>query len=456
MATDTEVHRPPSPPCSRPSPNIKQEQCYIPWVAVDWHSNRSPIPEVKDGPFDYNSHSWYTINHPEYSDMGPISYPVGNGIEANNHSSYPSYRPSPSASPVPDRRNSIYRPAQAPAPPMNVVSSNVSPGLPSQRKSHYAPSSLGSPNLYGTSPRTSNIPIGNGSVHTQFPSQLVKYNELNPISENHTPSSLPSSFAGTPPTPLAPPAMNRTHSGTILKSSDRRLYNPAAGHLPQISFQQNSPDAPAPGEIKEEYEPAPPTLFSHNSNAYHKHEFDHGIQTMYPIALPGMGPVHSTPYTNGAAPNTYFASSQHTIDGVPTQGLLTDAFGEPSGHSFRKRDYNIMEGYPQWPSPDSLQMQKPAKRRKSSANQPWQLSEDDRFLIKLKDEEQLPWKEIVVRFKEDGRGTHRVPALQMRLKRIKERIRQWTPEDVNHHQYPPLHTRCYPVRQPPLLIRASG
>ncbi|KAF3913712.1 hypothetical protein AA313_de0204040 [Arthrobotrys entomopaga] len=337
---------------------------------------------------------------------------------------------------------------------MNVVSSNVSPGLPSQRKSHYTPASIGSPNLYGSSPRTSNVNLGNGSL--SFPSQLqLKYNDLTPISENQ-PSSLPSSFTTAPATTLAPLPMNRTHSGTVFKSNEKKAYN--TPNLPQISFHQNAPDAPPPGDMKSEYEPAPQTIFGHNPNPYQRHEYDQNIHSMYSIALPGLASAHSTPFTSGAGPNTYFTPHAH-IDGVPTghpQGLLTEAFGEPNIHC-RKREYSVIDAYPQWSSPDGIPIQKPTKRRKSSATQPWQLSEDDRYLMKLKDEDQLPWKEIVNRFKEDGRGSHRVPALQMRLKRIKERIRQWTPEDVNHHhQFFLPNTRCYPVRQPPMLIRATS
>ncbi|EPS40358.1 hypothetical protein H072_5829 [Dactylellina haptotyla CBS 200.50] len=427
MAAHTEAHRQHT---SLPSPHPKSENCYLSWTSVDWRSNRSPVPAAQEEEFEASncnsSHTWYTISHSEHSDMGPIVYPGESGVESNQTNSYPSYRSNLSASPpVSGRKNYIYRPVP-PHSTMNVVTSNVSPGLSSQRRPHYAPASIGSPNIYSSSPRNSNGSIGNGSLHAQFPSQ-IKYDSLTSISESQ-PSSLPSSFSTAPA--LAPPAMNRTHSGTILKSNERRLFNPS-NSLPQISFQQNSPDAPPPGEIKGEFESAPPSIFGHSDSPYHKHDFDHGLQ-LYPIALPGMASVHPTPFTNGGGPNTYFTPPHaHHIDGVPTthpQGLLTEAFGEPNPH-YRKRDYSIMDAYPQWSSPDGIPTQKPVKRRKSSATQPWQLSDDDRYLMKLKDEDQLPWKEIVNRFKEEGRGTHRVPALQMRLKRIKERIRQWTPED---------------------------
>ncbi|KAF3935245.1 hypothetical protein ABW19_dt0202367 [Dactylella cylindrospora] len=437
-----------------PSPNLKYEHCYSPWT-----SNRSPIPEFKDEDLeepDYNnSHSFYTISNSDYSDMGPITYPVDSSIDAHQQNTYPPCRSSFSVSPAPDRKSSIYHPSSA---AMNsVLSSTVSPGLPSQRKPHYAPPSLGSPNLYGSSPRTSSVSVGNGS--TIFPSQITKLtSDLNTISE-HQPSSLPSSFLGNPPSTLAPPAMNRTHSGTILKSNEKRMFS-GPDILPQISFHQNHPDAPPPTGLKGEFEPSAPTMFNHGGGPYSKPEFENPIPSMYQMTLPGMGPVHPAPFSNGAAHSTYFAQHIDEVptQGIPPQGLLTESFADAAGHSYRKRDYHhIMEDYQPWASPEGLQMQKPSKRRKSSANHPWTLSDDDKYLMKLKDEDQLPWKEIVNRFKEEGRGNHRVPALQMRLKRIKERIRQWTPEDVIGHQFlPPHSSQCYPVRQPPLLIRASG
>ena len=54
----------------------------------------------------------------------------------------------------------------------------------------------------------------------------------------------------------------------------------------------------------------------------------------------------------------------------------------------------------------------------------FEFSEKDRLLLQLKDKEHMPWKDIAVRFSEVF-GTdyrNRIPALQMRMKRVKERI----------------------------------
>lgn len=61
---------------------------------------------------------------------------------------------------------------------------------------------------------------------------------------------------------------------------------------------------------------------------------------------------------------------------------------------------------------------------------PLELSEDERLLIKLKQEQNMPWKDISREFEERLGRPYQVPALQMRYKRLKERLRLWTDQDV--------------------------
>lgn len=72
------------------------------------------------------------------------------------------------------------------------------------------------------------------------------------------------------------------------------------------------------------------------------------------------------------------------------------------------------------------------KRRKRAPSQcgPVELNEEEQLLLKLKEEENLPWKDIAVRFQTDLGKWYQVPALQMRFKRLRERIRTWTETDV--------------------------
>jgi hypothetical protein len=68
-------------------------------------------------------------------------------------------------------------------------------------------------------------------------------------------------------------------------------------------------------------------------------------------------------------------------------------------------------------------------KRKRSASQSVELDEEDTILLRLKDEN-LSWADIVTRFRgETGKDMAR-PALQMRLKRIRERTRQWTETEL--------------------------
>ncbi|KAL0634748.1 hypothetical protein Q9L58_006344 [Maublancomyces gigas] len=82
-------------------------------------------------------------------------------------------------------------------------------------------------------------------------------------------------------------------------------------------------------------------------------------------------------------------------------------------------------------SPGHQNSQPPnAKRRKSTSKEAWTMTEDDNLLFKLKDEEGLPWKAIAQKFRDMNRGEFRVPTLQMRYKRLKEKMRVWDVEDI--------------------------
>ena len=73
------------------------------------------------------------------------------------------------------------------------------------------------------------------------------------------------------------------------------------------------------------------------------------------------------------------------------------------------------------------------KKRKRAPSQsvPVELNEEEQLLLKLKEDENLPWKDIAVRFQTDLGKSYQVPALQMRFKRLRERMRTWTDIDVS-------------------------
>lgn len=79
---------------------------------------------------------------------------------------------------------------------------------------------------------------------------------------------------------------------------------------------------------------------------------------------------------------------------------------------------------------DHSDQSKRRKRSDSNTSATIELGEEDRLLIQLKDEESMPWKDIAARFQSDLGKTYQIPALQMRLKRLRERMRVWTDTDV--------------------------
>jgi hypothetical protein len=84
-------------------------------------------------------------------------------------------------------------------------------------------------------------------------------------------------------------------------------------------------------------------------------------------------------------------------------------------------------------SDDELDASPVFKRKRSAPPSPslsMELTAEDELLLRLKDEENLTWKEIQKRFETDINKTFQIPALQMRLKRLRERMRTWTEMDV--------------------------
>ncbi|KAL6707025.1 hypothetical protein ACN47E_004975 [Coniothyrium glycines] len=79
---------------------------------------------------------------------------------------------------------------------------------------------------------------------------------------------------------------------------------------------------------------------------------------------------------------------------------------------------------------ESVDDVKRRKRSDSTTSGRFELSEEDKLLLQLKDEELMPWKDIAARFQADLGKSYQIPALQMRLKRLRERMRVWTETDV--------------------------
>ncbi|ORY08068.1 hypothetical protein BCR34DRAFT_14992 [Clohesyomyces aquaticus] len=94
-------------------------------------------------------------------------------------------------------------------------------------------------------------------------------------------------------------------------------------------------------------------------------------------------------------------------------------------------------GYPRTSAPkrsreddDPSEHSKRRKRSDSNTTMTMELREEERLLLQLKDEENMPWKDIQARVESDLGRRYEVPALQMKLKRLRERMRVWTENDV--------------------------
>ncbi|KAI9773084.1 MAG: hypothetical protein M1840_008205 [Geoglossum simile] len=60
-----------------------------------------------------------------------------------------------------------------------------------------------------------------------------------------------------------------------------------------------------------------------------------------------------------------------------------------------------------------------------------ELTEEERLLLRFKDDENLPWKDIALKFQTEIGRSFQVPALQMRYKRLREKLRIWSEFDID-------------------------
>lgn len=58
------------------------------------------------------------------------------------------------------------------------------------------------------------------------------------------------------------------------------------------------------------------------------------------------------------------------------------------------------------------------------------LDEENRYLVYLRDQQRLPWKEISRKFEQTFQRPYQAPALQMRYGRLKNRLHPWTEADT--------------------------
>jgi len=151
---------------------------------------------------------------------------------------------------------------------------------------------------------------------------------------------------------------------------------------------------------------------------------------MNPLGISGQ-PMHQHFYSGPTYPSVRDRSPRLSESNIELAGDLPNSrrmyapiAPHPAGprSSISKRSHDDEE--------DQSEQVKRRKRSESNTSATIELGEEDRLLIQLKDEESMPWKDIAARFQSDLGKTYQIPALQMRLKRLRERMRVWTETDV--------------------------
>ena len=144
----------------------------------------------------------------------------------------------------------------------------------------------------------------------------------------------------------------------------------------------------------------------------------------YPAPVYSMSPVPMT--TKASSPfhysQEYPASSNQGVS--PNRSAPVPIAPDPVG----LRQMNALKRMREDEEYSEFSQKK--RKRAPSQNGPVELNEEEQLLLKLKEEENLPWKDIATRFQTDLGKSYQVPALQMRFKRLRERMRSWTETDV--------------------------
>lgn len=178
------------------------------------------------------------------------------------------------------------------------------------------------------------------------------------------------------------------------------------GHIPPFQRPKSSPSTFGPN--------VEDLLFTDNPFRIKQEDYP---PSTFPMS-PGPSAKVASPYFG----ETYVPSSTHSTPAVRQTPvpIAPDPVGLRQMNALKRmRDEEEYQDYG-------------PKRRKRAASQAGsvELNEEEQLLIRLKEEENLPWKDIAVRFQTELGKSYQVPALQMRFKRLRERMRAWTETDV--------------------------
>ncbi|KAL9125954.1 MAG: hypothetical protein Q9217_004914 [Psora testacea] len=158
-------------------------------------------------------------------------------------------------------------------------------------------------------------------------------------------------------------------------------------------------------------------LFTENPFRMKNDDFPPPIFTMSPQPVPSSTRAASPYYPPSEYPTSNPSHSPGRTQPVP---IAPDPIGLRNMNALKRiREDEECSDYSQR-----------KRKRAPSQSGPVELNEEEQLLLKLKEEENLPWKDIAVRFQTDLGKSYQVPALQMRFKRLRERMRTWTDTDV--------------------------
>ncbi|KAK3073328.1 hypothetical protein LTR53_005176 [Teratosphaeriaceae sp. CCFEE 6253] len=160
----------------------------------------------------------------------------------------------------------------------------------------------------------------------------------------------------------------------------------------------------------------------------------------WPVTSSGLGIQYTSTAGQPTPPVT--STFPPTLFQYPIEEQYTRSTASPPEirHPQPRRSYTTIAPNPssiatvkrQRDDDDRTETSSSTKRRKRTASvASADMSEDDRFLVQLKEDESLPWKDIATRFQTDKGKNFQVAALQMRYKRLREKYRVWEEQDVS-------------------------
>lgn len=289
--------------------------------------------------------------------------------------------------------------------------SSSSPSNEHERgSSNTSPPSTTNEALFPTHMHESPYPDDRSSLSGALRSYLEDGNESKPVggvARSHLQVS-PYNYSVHPESTLITPASISASSPPITSNalavrhrSQTPIYQPYSNHYAVVSNPSRTSAAEETG-----YPPYYPTGYA---NDPHREPY----WGSYNVSAP---PSTSPPMRQRSVP--VLIAPQPSRSSNPSKRKTEEGLSYVDSERSRKRPYRGRNS-------TLTRRMYPVVRRTSEVN------EEERFLMYLKEEAKLPWKDITQRWAQETGHPKQEAALQMQYKRLKERIRVWTPGDVS-------------------------